>query len=228
MSDNSTAHSSSSYDEQIVKTIPYYSVFHDETILLVKAIGREPRSWLDTGCGTGTLIKTAVTHFPETQFYLADPSPEMCKIATAKLSGLSSDRITILPACDSIHAGDYLPTKINIVSAIQSHHYLSANGRKMATQACFEILSPEGVYITFENIRPQSNEGIAIGKERWKEFQLSQGKNLDSINTHLARFDSEYFPITINEHIQLLREAGFTTVELFWFSVMQAGFYAIK
>jgi tRNA (cmo5U34)-methyltransferase len=45
---------------------------------------------------------------------------------------------------------------------------------------------------------------------------------------HFERFDSEYFPITIEEHLKLLRACGFKTVGLFWYSYMQAGFYGIK
>jgi tRNA (cmo5U34)-methyltransferase len=32
----------------------------------------------------------------------------------------------------------------------------------------------------------------------------------------------------VPEHLALLRETGFKTVELFWKSHMQAGFYAVK
>jgi tRNA (cmo5U34)-methyltransferase len=45
---------------------------------------------------------------------------------------------------------------------------------------------------------------------------------------HTKRFNSEYFPITVKEHLELLKETGFQTVELFWRSHVQAGFYAIK
>jgi tRNA (cmo5U34)-methyltransferase len=38
----------------------------------------------------------------------------------------------------------------------------------------------------------------------------------------------EYFPITIEEHLSLLREIGFEVIELLWFSYMQAGFYCQK
>jgi tRNA (cmo5U34)-methyltransferase len=38
----------------------------------------------------------------------------------------------------------------------------------------------------------------------------------------------EYFPITVEEHLDLLRNCGFGAVEMFWYSYMQAGFYCIK
>jgi tRNA (cmo5U34)-methyltransferase len=90
------------------------------------------------------------------------------------------------------------------------------------------LLTQRGVYVTFENIRPLTNEGITIGKEIWKNFQLSQGRDSTTVEKHLERFDVEYHPITIEEHLSILRKTGFSTVEMLWYSYMQAGFYAIK
>jgi tRNA (cmo5U34)-methyltransferase len=54
------------------------------------------------------------------------------------------------------------------------------------------------------------------------------GKSQEEVDKHLARFGVEYFPITIEDHLKLLKETGFKNVELFWCSYMQAGFYGIK
>ena len=116
----------------------------------------------------------------------------------------------------------------DVITAIQCHHYLSREGRAKATGVCYNLLKEGGVYVTFENIRPLTEEGIIIGKRYWGNFQLTYGRTEEEIKEHLERFDTEYFPITVEEHLKLLRETGFRTVELFWYSYMQAGFYCIK
>ena len=67
-SDNITSHLSKDYYSQIGNTIPYYNLFHEETINLVKSMDIGPNIWLDTGCGTGTLVKKALEKFPDTTF----------------------------------------------------------------------------------------------------------------------------------------------------------------
>jgi len=42
---------------------------------------------------------------------------------------------------------------------------------------------------------------------------------------HLKRFNKAYFPITISEHLDLLKQCGFSVAELFWYSYMQACHY---
>ena len=71
-------------------------------------------------------------------------------------------------------------------------------------------------------------KGVEIGKRYWKDFQLSRGRDPEIVEKHLMRFNMEYFPITIEEHLSLLREIGFEVIELLWFSYMQAGFYCQK
>ena len=65
-------------------------------------------------------------------------------------------------------------------------------------------------------------------KNTGRHYQLSKGKDAEAVKDHMKRFDSEYFPITVEEHLKLLKACGFQTVELFWYSYMQAGFYCIK
>jgi tRNA (cmo5U34)-methyltransferase len=224
-SDNRTPHSSGDYDVQVRSTIPYYDLFHEETIDLIKAFGEAPKLWLDTGCGTGTLVAKALEAFAETEFILADPSPEMLEQAEKKLSG--SKRIRFLPAAAT---QDLPPLREapDVITAIQSHHYLSEADRKKATEVCYGLLNEGGVYVTFENIRPFTEAGIELGKRNWSSFQIAAGKDEQAVEKHMERFDSEYFPITVEEHIRLLDDCGFSVAEILWYSRMQAGFYAIK
>jgi len=117
---------------------------------------------------------------------------------------------------------------VDVITAIQSHHYLSLDERYHAIKSCYNNLNENGVYLAFENIRPLTKKGTEIGKEYWKKFQISKGKTVEEAENHIKRFDVEYFPITIEEHLSLLRKIGFSAVEIFWYSYMQAGFYCIK
>ncbi len=226
--DNTTAHASDEYDEKVRSTIPYYDCFHQEAINIVKAAGIVPKVWLDTGCGTGTLVEKALKVFPKTRYILADPSPPMLKQAKKKLSRYGPERVCFLKASTTQDLSlDDIP-KCDVATAIQSHHYSSKEERAKATRVCCEILRPGGIYITFENIKPATPEGIRIGKRCWKNFQESCGKDPLEAERHIERFGVEYFPITVEEHLSLLRKTGFSVVEILWHSHMQAGFYCIK
>jgi tRNA (cmo5U34)-methyltransferase len=227
MKDNKTAHNADEYDRKITLTIPNYTLFHAQTIELVRTVRKNPRIWLDTGCGTGNLIEKALPEFPTTDFILADPSPEMLAQVRRKASS-RTDRVLLLDPCETqdIELGDR--GRPDVLTAIQSHHYYRESGRETATRHCYDLLEAGGLFVTFENIRSLTEEGVEIGKSRWRDYQVGSGKTGDEAEAQLKRFDTEFFPITVEEHLALYRKTGFRVVELLWFSYMQAGFYCIK
>ena len=229
MSDNKSAHVAIDYDCKIGRTIPYYKHFSKEIFDLIKTVNPNPAKWLDTGCGTGSMIVEALDVFKETEFVLADPSESMLDIVKEKVQPLliNNKNITILEAVATQNI-ELQQESFDIITAVQCHHYLDLVMRKRTIENCFKLLKRKGIYVTFENIRPFSKNAINISLERWRNFQIEEGLKEQEAKKHIDRFDVEYFPINITKHLKLLKDAGFDTVELFWMSYMQAGFYAIK
>ena len=226
--DNTTPHKAANYDVDVRKTVPFYDLFYSQTIDLVKSAKPDVKVWLDTGCGTGWLVSEAVAHFPETFFILADPSQSMLDEARKKLASLSPSHVRFVAPVGTQKLILDDNTEPDVITAIQCHHYLDAATRRIATKRCYELLTNGGIYITFENISPYTPAGIKIGSDRWRRYQLSQGRDEKTVNEHLERLDKAYFPISASAHIELLNECGFGASELFWFSNIQAGFYATK
>jgi tRNA (cmo5U34)-methyltransferase len=220
--DNTTSQSAALYDANVEKTIPWYSQFHVQTLDLVGTVMPEPSLWLDTGCGTGNLAAKAVARFAGLKFILSDPSAAMLDIAREKLQDTD---VEYIQAGSEILS---LATSVDVVTAIMSHHYLTTEQRRQATENCFAALKQGGVYVTFETIRPCSDAGTMIGLQRWRQHQLDSGKPAEEVEKHISRYGVELLPITIEQHLALLRQVGFSTVEILWASGLQAGFYAIK
>jgi tRNA (cmo5U34)-methyltransferase len=225
--DNATASPAAAYDAHVEQTIPYYRALHEETLRLVETLAGEPGIWLDTGCGTGALVKKALPRFPRTRFLLADPSPAMMEQARGKLAGSGEGRVTFLNPSDSAGV-DVGAQRCDAITAILSHHYLDREGRRAALAHCHSLLAEGGVLVYFEIVRPNTERAMEIGKEYWKAYQTRMGKPAGDAEAHMKRLDRQLFPITVSEHLEVLRESGFATADLFWYSYMQAGFWAIK
>jgi len=229
MMDKNIPHSvGKSYDASVPNIIPYYRAIQAEAIKLVKAAGINPQLWIDTGCGTGTLAAEAVKLFPETVFVLADPSPDMLDEAKKKQAPHGKRCVRDFVLCATQDIMPELNGSADVVTAVMCHHYLNRDGRAAANRRCYDLLRKGGIYITFENVRPFTGEGTETGKKYWINYQLEHGRSPQEAAGHLERFDKNYFPITVEEHLALLRGCRFRTVELLWYAYMQAGFYCIK
>jgi tRNA (cmo5U34)-methyltransferase len=223
--DNTTAHCSDTYDRQVRTTIPRYDDMHTEILNFVKVVHPHPERWLDTGCGTGTFIKNAQEQFPDTEFFIADPSEGMLVQAAQTLNGC---RYSLIGRCGTTDLPDITRGRFDVITALQCHHYLSREGRHNAVRACHSLLEDDGIFITSENIRPFSGEGITRALECWGAFQRCAGRNEGEVRDHLARFDHEYFPITVTEHMKCFHDAGFPVAEILWLSYMQGVFWCRK
>lgn len=224
MNDNKSSYNSFEYDGKINRTLPYYEEFHKQVIDVIRVLNFNQVKWLDTGCGTGMTARKALEELGEMDidFTLCDISNEMLSIAKGILgdSGITYRNI-------SSQELDY-SEQFDVVTAIQCHHYLSKTERKTAVEKCYNALKENGIFIAFENIRLENDEADLIAVKRWKNYMISNGKTQQEVLEHAGRRGKAVFPITVTEHLELLKNSGFQCVELLWFSYMQAGFFAIK
>ncbi|MGN1412596.1 MAG: class I SAM-dependent methyltransferase [Oscillospiraceae bacterium] len=223
MNDNTSAFKSSEYDNKIIQTLPHYYDIYFQILDLIKTIKKDNNlSWLDVGCGTGSLISYALNkNLNIEEITLCDTSTQMLKIAQSKID--KSVNCINKSALDL----DYHNT-FDIVTSVQVNHYLNFEDRIKSIENSYNALKSNGIFFTVENFAPFTSMGENISLERWKEYQIRNGKSVEDSEKHISRYNKDYFPITITQHLDILKSCGFKAVEIFWLSYMQVGFYSIK
>ena len=194
--DNTTSQAAADYDANVGKTIPRYELFHTETLDLVGVLQPNPESWLDVGCGTGTLVSKAAAQFSGVEFAAADPSEAMLSIAREKCAKFNIGFSAV--GTEEL----MLPKQFDIITAIMAHHYLTKGEREQATKNCFAMLKPGGLYVTFETILPFTEFGTKAGLKRWGNAQIANGKTVEAVEKHVSRYGTELLPISVPERWQ--------------------------
>ncbi|MBD5160323.1 MAG: methyltransferase domain-containing protein [Ruminococcus sp.] len=224
--DNKSAFNVSQYDDNVRKVIPFYDEIYNQIFDVIRTYYAQNKektfSVLDTGCGSGSFAVRAYEELRISEMVLCDPSEKMLSDAQDKLR----DRNCIF-RCIGSESLDYTE-KFDIVVAIQSHHYFNREMRERAVMNCYKALKSGGIFIYTENTAPFSETGKNIILKRVEEFGINAGRNHEEVKAHSARYNVEYFPLNIAEHLGLLEKTGFATAEIFWHSYMQSGFYAVK
>ncbi|MFQ6791277.1 MAG: class I SAM-dependent methyltransferase [Thomasclavelia sp.] len=219
---NKMAFEALEYDDKINKTVPYYQDFFIQTINLIKIYLNKPITWLDIGCGTGKMAEVAFKNTEIDQFVFCDSSKEMIEIVKERFQRNNSAFIT-----KSVFDLSY-ENQFDVVTSILVFHAFTYENRIKAIKKCYQALKKDGIFITFENFAPFTSQGTELFLKRWRAYQFKQGKSLEECNKHIARYNQNYFPISIFEHIEIIKQCGFKTVEIFWLSNMQVGLMAIK
>ncbi len=222
MNDNKSAFDPSEYDKKIRQTLPYYDEFYKQVIELVKIFHNSVVKWLDIGCGTGKMGSIALENTELEKFVFCDVSDEMIRIAKECCACPNAE----FSVCDVLNLA-YV-NEFDVITAIQVNHYLHRNERELALKKCYDALKENGLFISFENFSPFTDTGKTVYLEKWKRYQMSQGKSPAESEKHIERYGKAYFPITLEEHLKLMHNCGFKAVEILWISNMQVGFWGVK
>lgn len=221
--DNKSAFFAEKYDEQVKMVIPFYEEIYSQISDLLNIYFKDREiSLLDTGCGTGRMGIQALKTLNISEMVLCDPSEKMLAGAKEKLSGKNIE----FCLCGSEEL-EY-ENRFDAVTAVQSHHYFNREQREKAVKNCFRALKPGGIFICFENTAPFTETGKDIVLKRIENFGINAGRSPEEAANHTSRYNTEYFPITVSDHLELLKKTGFSSSEIFWLSYLQSGYYAVK
>jgi tRNA (cmo5U34)-methyltransferase len=221
--DNTTAHSASEYEREVQRTIPFHAEIQRTAIDVALAARPSPRRWLDTGAGPGRLVELAAARSPDTELWAADPSDAMLAIARTRVA---PERV-LRAASDALPEASAFGGPLDVVTAVLCHHYGDMAARERAVARCRDLLAPGGALVVFENVRAETEQGHQVQRARWAAWQRAQGRDEATVQKHLAREGTAFFPIRVSEHLALFARLGFAPVELVWRAYGQAGFLAV-
>ncbi len=222
MKQNSTPFAVIEYDKQIKRTLPFYEEMIQQIVDIVRLLGLQPIKWLDVGCGTGKMARTALDNFNIQKMVCLDVDKEMLE----KAERFCDDGKVEFLQCD-VREIPY-QEMFDIVTAVQVNHYFKKEERVAAIKNCYDALEGNGVYVSFENFAPDSEEGTRLYLERWKQFQIANGKTEEEADSHIKRYGKNYFPMSVGESVGLMKNCGFRMVEILWLSYMQVGILGRK
>lgn len=183
---------------------------------------QNPRIWLDTGCGTGGLVRNNLGRFLKTQFILSDPSEDNISVAKEFMHG-EQRCLYVQRRTDELNFGD---STLDVVTAMLCHHYYSdIDQKRKALSNCRRMLRDGGILITAEHVRHEDQESA---DKEWLAHMRSSGLPDELAQNMIDRRDKEYFPMTESALVELLKGCGFSKVETFWSTCSDIGIVAFK
>ncbi len=216
------AFSPEKYDKNIVAVLPYYEEYFKQIIEIVHMAFSIPIEWLDIGCGTGKMADLAIKNLQVKKMICCDNSPQMLKIAKERVG---SSKVEFR---DAFIQNLQYDSDFDVITAILITHYFEYEDRMISIRNCYNALKENGLFFTVENFAPNNDIFKRLYLERWKNYQYENGRSEEECQSHVLRYNTEYFPVPIMEQFHVLQKCGFKNVEIFWCSYMQVGILGIK
>jgi tRNA (cmo5U34)-methyltransferase len=175
-------------------------------------------TFADLGAGTGAASRVVLTEYPRANAVLAEYSPQMAaegERAMAPFAGryryvefdmLSGD----WSALDGIRLD-------SVVSALSIHHLPDAR-KQGVFREIFQHLQPGGWYVNFDTVQAPDAALAQVWERVNDRFEPEAAdKRMHRTAHEQARFENHVrYMIPLEPQLAWLREAGFTSVDVFW------------
>lgn len=192
------------YDTVIGKLVPDYEIFNT---LISEVIGC-PKTILDVGCGTGNTLLRLKERHPSAKLTGLDTSSAMIEAARIKLEdGVDLHNISV-EEFQTKHSFDV------ITSMMVMHNLQSREARRLAYGVFHNALANGGVYATVDIFKGECKRSEELFFQMWREFLLQGFSEEDVDNKWLALHKAKDMPLRLSDQIALLKEAGFSSVDV--------------
>lgn len=206
-------------------------VGYDEFFLMIlsylsPALGPEANV-LDVGCGPGDSLVIYGTHRTKWQLTGVDPSEQMIGLAKRNIEAQKlQDRVQLYQGyIDSLPQNE----QYDAATLILVLHFLPDDGAKLSLlKSISERLQPGASFILTSLYGEAKAGRIEEFMPAWKNYMLDKGMTSEAIEALLKQAQAANYFVPEARIKELLAEAGFGQVELFYKVHMHGGWLAQK
>ncbi|RAX53057.1 carboxy-S-adenosyl-L-methionine synthase CmoA [Helicobacter sp. 16-1353] len=208
------------FDDMAIRSIPYYK---DNIDLIVKILSkRNYKSICDMGCSTGNLLLSLARKFKNIHLVGIDNSPSMLQVARSKASAYGLN-VTFIQA-------DILDYEFDFDAIISNYtlQFVRPINRESLLSKIQQSLPKNGILILSEKLISQNKQLDKELIDIYHSFKQEHGYSNTEISKKREALENILVPYTQDENVDLLKKAGFKSVEVVFRFANFATFIAMK
>jgi tRNA (cmo5U34)-methyltransferase len=204
------------YDIEIRRFVPGYEAMLSEVIGALKEhlpMG-VPVKVIDLGAGTGALSEQILHQLTDVEMLLLDADAEMLAKAESRLGVSAALRVR----ASLMHGSftDALPRVDAAVASLSLHHVHERSDKIAVYQNILSSLRAGGVLINADATMPESASLAGPLRRRWAAHLVANGDTESQAFERFAQWAIEDRYYGLDEELDMLKEAGFTELDIRW------------
>jgi tRNA (cmo5U34)-methyltransferase len=215
--------STDDFDSGIRQLIPYYDAM---LAAIARCLPSQASSILELGCGTGELSLQILQNCPTAEVIALDYSGRMIEYARRKIEAAGYDNRWRGIAIDfgewaTGKQVDEIGESFDACASSLAIHHLSDDMKLKLFQKIAESLKPGGCFWNADPVVLESPQLSEVYQKAREEWAIAQGTTLAEVRAKLGTsntygYSSQDQLATLEEHLQMLKTAGFESVAVPW------------
>ena len=199
------------YAEGPPRFVPGFTDLHRMTRILLAERAAPDALVLVLGAGGGLELKALAETEPGWRFVGVDPAAEMLKLAKQML-GQFNARVQLQQG----YIDDAPDGPFDAATCLLTFHFLDVDERRRTAREIHRRLRPGAPFVAAHSSFPQADGDRARLLSRYAAYAIASGADPNQVNNARAAIDARLSLLSPEHDAQILREAGFGDVELFY------------
>ena len=199
------------YAEGPPRFVPGFTDLHRMTRILLAEQAAPDARVLVLGAGGGLELKALAEAEPRWSFVGVDPAAEMLKLAEQTLGPFNA-RVHLQQG----YIDDAPDGPFDAATCLLTFHFLDVDERRRTAREIHRRLKPDAPFVAAHFSFPQADGERAQWLSRYSAYAIASGADPNRANNARAAVESHLSLLSPEQDAQILREAGFRDVELFY------------
>jgi tRNA (cmo5U34)-methyltransferase len=201
--------------------VPGFADLHRMTRILLAEQAAPDARVLVLGAGGGLELKALAEAEPHWRFVGVDPASAMLKLAEQTLGPFNA-RVQLQQG----YIDDAPDGPFDAATCLLTLHFLDVDERRRTAREIHRRLRPGAPFVTAHSSFPQQDSQRARWLSRYAAYAIASGADPNLANTARAAIEARLSLLSPEQDAQILREAGFRDVELFYAAFTWRGWIA--
>ena len=207
------------FDDMISRSVPLYTDVQRSIPKLIQLLPHAHLKVVDLGCSTGTSLIHLSGQLPDHALELigVDSSAAMLEKCTAKIA-TAGLRHSVQTHCSRIQ--DYEFTQASVVLMNYTLQFVPRPQREDVLKSIHSSLADGGFMMLSEKVASPEPAFHNTMTELYFEYKRRMGYSELEISRKRDSLENVLVPLTLDENIRMIQDAGFSRIELLlkWFN----------
>jgi tRNA (cmo5U34)-methyltransferase len=215
------------FDNMLGRSIPQYDVMRSTCFELAVQFQLKGKDIVDIGCARGEAIANLIDRFgSQNRFIGLEISESMIKSARKRFKGYINTNIVDIRKHDLRHK---LPKfSACVIMSVLTIQFTPIEHRQRIIQDIYDNLIEKGAFIFVEKVLGANSYIDNVFVENYLSLKSKNGYSQDQIERKKLSLEGVLVPVTAKWNEELLKMAGFKSIDCFWRWLNFAGWIAIK
>jgi tRNA (cmo5U34)-methyltransferase len=215
------------FDDMVSRSVPYYEEMQRMVCELAQDFAQPNTSLYDIGCSTATTLLTLDGMIgPDVQFVGIDNAPDMLDKAAQKIEASGTNRPIDLQVVD-LHRGLAIDNA-SVVTMLLTLQFVRPLFRERVMKTIHSGLNDHGCLLMIEKLTSEDTTFNRLFIQHYYDFKRRNGYSEIEISKKREALENVLIPYRLDENVQLLKEVGFRSVEVFFRWYNFCGIIAVK